>query len=175
MSQPYSIQEDVLNQVLTKLLTEAGWDLVPDVLARIQEGDAEIDSRLGALGYALPFTTNPPLLKSLSILYARYACFRDLYTGNSPSQQPANAEASFKNEFEEKFQKLEDGWMALLDATGATIPSTKFDVTVAQNTAAVDNHPGKPISAYMSDVDVKDGLNPSDGSLSDEGGRTNDI
>lgn len=177
MSQPYSAQADVMNQVLTALLTQSGWNLASalpaspsDVDLRIQEGDAEIDSRLSGLGYSLPFSTTPPLLKSLSVLYARYACFRDLYAGGSPS---AGTEAikNFKDEFEQRFTKLEGGWTSLLDSSGnviAPVANSKFGVQVAKNNAPINNPPGQLISSYMSDVDVNDGLNPSDSGSGDD-------
>lgn len=170
MSQPYCAQADVMNQVLLALLTEARWNLVStlpaspsDVDLRIQEGDADIDSRLGALGYALPFSSNPNLLKSLSVLYARYACFRDLYAGGSPSAG-TDAIKNFKDEFELRFKQLEDGWASLVDASGAVIvPATgKFGVSVAKNNAPVDDPPGILISSFMADVDKNDGLLPND-------------
>lgn len=169
MSQPYSAQADVMNQTLTTLLSQAAWNVTSnlpsspsDVDLRIQEGDAEIDSRLGAMGYALPFTNNPLLLKSLSVLYARYACFRDLFAGGSPSSG-TDAIKHFKDEFDTKMKQLEDGWASLLTAAGAVVvPTTgRFGVGVARNTASVDNAPGELISSYMDDVDSNDGLLPS--------------
>ena len=168
MSQPYSAQADVMNQVLATLLTDAGWNLTSslpaspsDVDLRIQEGDNEIDARLAALGYALPFGTNPAILKPLSVLYARYACFRDLYAGGSPSAGTA-AMTDFKNQFEEKFQKIEDGWAALVDSSGNVIAPVngKFGVNVATNNAIVNDKPGSLISGYVADSDVGDGLFP---------------
>jgi hypothetical protein len=168
VSQPYCAQADVMNQVLTTLLTDAGWNLVStlpsapsDVDLRIQEGDSEIDSRLSALGFTLPFAVNPSILKPLSVLYARYACFRDLYAGGSPSAGTA-AMTDFKNQFEEKFQKIEDGWAALVDANGNVIApaNSKFGVSVAKNTAIVDDKPGSLISGYVADSDSDDGLSP---------------
>lgn len=172
MSQPYSTPTNVLNQVLTQLLTQAAWDLSADVILRIQEGDSEIDSRLGALGYVIPFTSNPPMLLQLSVMYARYAIFRDLYAGGSPSAG-TNATQEFKDAFEEKFQKLEDGWASLVDASGNVITSQKFGVKVAQNTAPVDDAPGILISTYMSDTDTNDGLSPSEGGVDEDSNNTN--
>ncbi len=170
MAQPYSVDADVNNQVLTQLVAQAGWKTtaVSDVTLRIQEGDAEIDSRLAALGYALPFATNPAWLKPVSVLYARYACFRDMFAGGSPSAGTA-AMDNFKNEFEEKFQKLEDGWASLVDASGAVIApaNSKYGVNVAQDSSAVDNQPGQIISSFVADGDANDGLLPGDVNGSD--------
>lgn len=163
MSQPYCAQSDVLNQVLTELVAQAQWNLTDaptDITLRIQEGDAKIDSRLAALGYTLPFATNPPLLKSLSVDYARYACLRDLYAGGSATSGGGSKE-EFKKAFDEAFKELETGLASLVNSSGAVIPSSKFNVNVAQNMAPINVAPGALISDYSEAVDAGDGLAPA--------------
>lgn len=176
---PYSTTAQVINKPLSDLMTQAGWNVTEttgDVAKLINEGDAEIDSRIGALGYTLPFTgsANPPLIQVLSVLYARYACFRDLYAGGSPSGGQ-DAELKYKNEFEEKLQKLEDGWASLLDIDGNILPSNKFTVSVAQNFAKVSDNPSILVSTHMDHVDEGDGLLPSSGDDDLDRSRNNDI
>lgn len=178
MARPYSTTADVLNNTLQTALTDAGWNVLTaptDVDERISEGDDEIDARLAALGYALPFVSNPTLIKRLSVLYARYACYRDLYAGGSPSAG-ADAIQNFKDQFEELFQKIESGWASLVASDGSVVAptSSKFGVKSTQNTAIEDVAPHHLISSYVSESDADDGLSPSEGGIAD-GGVNNEI
>lgn len=158
MSQPYSTQDDVTNQTLLTLATQAEWNLnegdPSDIEIRIQEADSEIDGRLGALGYALPFGNNPPLLKTLSVLYARYACFRDLFAAGSPSGG-SDATKAFEDAFESRMEKLVEGKIMLVDAFGNVITNDKYNVIYTQNTAPL-TEPGEIISTYIEEYDKKD-------------------
>lgn len=172
MAQPYSTTAQVLNQALTLPITEAGWvvtEVTGDVAARIQEADSVIDSRLGAWGFTLPFSSNPPLLLQLSVLYARYACLRDLYTGRSPSMAASDAMKSYKDRFDEIFKQIEAGEVSLVDSTGAIVVTTKYDVqNAAVNVAPIftmaDSENQGLVDELYSDPTVTggNGLNPAD-------------
>lgn len=155
MAKPYSTVAQVLDEVLTDLVTQASWNVVDasgiGVSRRIAEGDNQIDSRLGAMGYALPFATNPAAVTDLSILYACYACFRDLYAASSPGTLNPQAKA-FKDRFDEKMQALETGLDALIDSSNAVIPNTQYlpQVSVEKKNPAPmqDNYPNSPNGPY---------------------------
>ncbi len=160
MSQPYCIQSDVTNQALLLLLQQAQWNLVAngssDVEVRIQEADSEIDSRLAGVGYSLPFSNNPPLLKQLSIMYSRYACFRDLFAGGSPSGG-SDATKAYEERFEKKMDAILAGSIALVDAFGNVVSNGKYSVSFTTNDAPLLN-PNQLISSYIADYDKQDGL-----------------
>ena len=153
MAQPYSTTAQVLNRVLTGLVAQAGWsstELTGDVAARIGEGDREIDARLAGLEVALPFATNPPILKDLSVLYARYACFRDLYSAGEPTEKNPQA-AQFLDQFEKKWKAIQEGWMRILDTSSAQVASTKFatlTVDYPATEAGGDAYPNYPSGPY---------------------------
>lgn len=125
-----------------------------DVCQRIAEGDNEIDTRLAGLEVPLPFATNPPALADLSVLYARFACLRDLYSGNSPHAVSPAAQA-FKDRFEEKWMHLEEGWAKLVDGSGNTVAAGKFKpqstpepALATTSLAGVDTYPSYPLGPY---------------------------
>jgi hypothetical protein len=151
MSKPYATTAQVLNQALTALIQSAQWDVTEvtgDVARRISEADNEIDSRLAGLGIPLPFTTNPPILQDLSVLYARYACLRDSYTAGDPKTGGGKASQDFKDQFEDRFKALVEGKAELLDASSQVIAKTKFQpltVSIPEADApARDNYPNAP-------------------------------
>lgn len=156
MAQPYSTKAEVLGKVLSDLTTKAGW-ADADFTAVISEADNEIDSRLSGMGYALPFgVNNPPLVKQLSILYARHAIFRDTYTGVAPSDKEPSAAKQFLDQFESKLEALNKGWTSLVDAYGNVIYSGKFDVGFATNDAPETEPVGELISTYVERYDAQD-------------------
>lgn len=134
-----------------QVATTAPVPIEGDVSRRIAEADSEIDTRLAGLEVALPLASNPPLLNVLSVLYARYACFRDLYAAGQPSKVNPNA-VQYREEFEAKWDRLAKGWAKLVDSTGAVVASTKFaTVTIEYEdpaTAAVDQYPNYPSGPY---------------------------
>lgn len=173
MAQPYSTTAQVLNQALTLPMTDAGWvltEVTGDVAIRIQEADTMIDAKLASWGYILPFATNPPLLMQLSVLYSRYACLRDLYTGRSPSIASSDAMKAYKDRFDELFKQIEDGKASLVTSAGAVVPNTKYDVTnaavdVAPIFTMTDPENQGVVDTLYSDPSVTggDGINPATG------------
>lgn len=156
--QPYSIQSDVTNQTLLVLAQQAAWNVTPgapsDIEVRIQEADSEIDSRLASMGYSIPFSNNPPLLKTLSVLYSRYACFRDLFAAGSPSGG-GEATKAFESAFEKRMSALQSGNAFLVDASGNIVSNSKYGVSFTSNRTVLDQ-PGGIISSYISDFDAVD-------------------
>lgn len=108
-----------------QVVTGAPVIITGDVAQRIGEGDRVIDTKLTGLEIALPFSSNPPALQDLSVLYARYACFRDLYAAGDPSAPNPQAE-HYLAEFNTRWMDLEEGWQKLIDANGVQIATTKF-------------------------------------------------
>lgn len=130
--------------------TTAPISITGDVLARIMEADNEIDTRLAGLGVPLPFVINPPVLQNWSMLYARYACLRDLYTGTNP-QAGSDASKSFLAEFEAKWTQIREGWQVLLDNSSTIIQASKFTpqtVAYPVETPVTDNYPRAPQGPY---------------------------
>jgi len=156
MSKPYSTTAQVLNPALLTLVSTAQWnrtELTGDVAALISEGDNEIDARLAALEVPLPFATNPAIVQDLSVLYARYACFRDLYAAGAPAAgKGLNPNAQkYLDQFETKMKGLIDGTLKLVDSTGAVIPGTKYaTVTVPYPCPEknIDPYPNYPSGPY---------------------------
>lgn len=156
MAQPYSTTAQVLNPALRTLVTTAQWsvtELTGDVAALIKEGDNEIDARLAALEVPLPFATNPAIVQDLSVLYARYAAFRDLYAAGQPAAgKGLNPNAQkYLDQFEAKMNGLIDGTLKLVDSTGAVISGNKFaTVTVPYPCPQknVDSYPNYPSGPY---------------------------
>jgi len=125
-----------------------------DVCQRIAEADNEIDTRLAGMGVNLPFVVNPPILQDFSVLYARYACLRDLYTGNNPL---ANSESAklFLQEFDAKWTQMQTGWKVLVDGTSTPISAGKFtpqSVGYPQTEQGGDLYPNYPNGPYP-DID----------------------
>ena len=143
----YCTVADVLSKALIKPVQDAGWDTSstsPDVTEFITETGSVIDSLLGKLGYALPFTTTPPVLLQMAKAYARYALLRDLFTGDAPSQAAAASIKANKDRFDALSQGLETGSVSLVDAAGAVIPRSQNEV----KTADYPDDAGVPVDAY---------------------------
>ena len=117
-----------------------------DICQRIAEADNEIDTRLAGMGIGLPFVINPPILQDFSVLYSRYACLRDLYTGANPAANSESAKA-FLSEFEAKWEQMRTGWKVIVDTTGANISAGKFtpgSVDYPVQGHVTDNYPRAP-------------------------------
>ncbi len=161
MPKPYSTTAQVLNQSLQALISQAAWnvtELTGDVAARIAEGDNEIDQRLAAMGFSLPFATNPSALQDLSVLYGRYACLRDLFTENSPATISKMMD-EYKIRFEEELMRMEEGWSVLVDANGGVISGSKFTPLTTPypsngESPMRDNYPNYPQGPYPDPVSV---------------------
>jgi hypothetical protein len=154
VAQPYSTTAQVLNRVLVQLAKQAGWDtteVTGDVAPRIAEGDRTIDAKLAGLEIALPFATNPPILQDLSVLYARGACFRDLYSAGDPTKGNPQAKAYF-DAFNVKWQEIVDGTMKIVDTTGAQVSSTKYATVTTgypcADDSVKDEYPNFPNGPY---------------------------
>lgn len=155
MAKPYSTTAQVLNPALLSLVTTARWnrtELTGDVAALIQEGDNEIDARLAGLEVALPFVANPPLIQDLSVLYARYACFRDLYAAGNPNGKAGSSnEQKYLDMFNAKFKSLVDGYSNLVTSAGVEVASLKFatlTIDYPSATTQSDQYPNFPSGPY---------------------------
>jgi hypothetical protein len=114
------------------------------------EASNEIDTRLAGLGVTLPFTTNPPVLQDWCVLYARYACLRDLYTSGDPQgPQPGKA---YLDSFESKWLEFKTGWKQLLDSSGTAVTASKFtpltDDYPSSEVQSKDLYPQYPLGPY---------------------------
>jgi hypothetical protein len=118
----YSNVVDVKSVTFARRLVEAEWD-DEDVRERIEEGDNVINAKLKAMGYDVPFATTPPLVKTMSILYARWAISRDVFHEVAPSRSSGDGYKSYLDRFERIFDLLSKGEMVLLDAEGNIINS----------------------------------------------------
>ncbi len=131
--------------------TSAPVVITGSVAQRIQEGDRRIDAKLAALEVALPFATNPPALTDLSVKYARYACFRDLYAAGDPDKPNPTAD-HYLQEFEKDWLDFEEGWQKLVDATGAQVAMTKFATLTSPYPVSTgcdrDEYPNYPNGPY---------------------------
>lgn len=130
----YSTAAEVKDTVLATMATQAGWaDAQFD--ERILEADRTIDAKLAAMGYPAPFGTTPPLVNTMSILYARYASVRDLFLKGAPSKANASTEQGYLDRFYELIRELKEGEAKLLDTGGVPIAPTS-DAYRVQTTAA---------------------------------------
>jgi len=120
MSQPYCTASEVKNKAVEAAVQQAGWSDT-EVGYRILESDTIIDSALAGLGYGLPFTTNPPLVKILSIIHSRYCVLRDAYKNAAPSLAGAEGFKSYQEQFDGLLEKLTKGELRLLDNNGSEI------------------------------------------------------
>jgi hypothetical protein len=111
----YCTTAEAKDQVLVKILSQSGWTEATDFATRIAEGDAVIDAALAAVGYTVPFTTVPALVKQLSVLYARYAVIRDAFKSSAPSEGGAKSWTPYKEQFDDLIKLLQSG--------GITIPN----------------------------------------------------
>ena len=156
MAQPYCNVSDVLNKPITKVLTDAGWDYSPtsvDVVPLIAESDAEIDSRLGKLGYTLPFVSNPQIVFEMSVAHTRYAILRDVFTGDAPSQAAAASMKANKDHFDELMSGIVSGSASLVDSGGNVVPRSENGVSTAsypdtEGSPLIDAYPSYPAGPY---------------------------
>ncbi len=121
-----------------------------DIAQRIAEGDRKIDARLAGLEISLPFAANPPAIQDISVAYARYACFRDLYASGDPSKGNPQADRYLK-EYEDLWTQLKEGWAKLVDSSGAQVAATKFSVLTIgypQPSRNQDMYPNFPSGPY---------------------------
>lgn len=134
-----------------QISTSAPVDILGDVVLRIMEADNEIDTRLAGMGVTLPLASNPPILRDISVLYARAACLRDMYTGANPQANSESAKV-FMDQFEKKWEQLRTGWKVLLDAAGTPISASKFTPMTAQypetEMPPQDRYPNYPLGPY---------------------------
>lgn len=105
----YCTTAEAKDQVLVKILAQSGWTESTDFATRIAEGDAVIDAALAAVGYTVPFTTVPALVKQLSVLYARYAVIRDAFKNSAPSEGGAAGWTPYKEQFDNLVKLLQEG------------------------------------------------------------------
>ena len=129
-----------------QVVTTAPVIVLGDVWLRIVEADNEIDSRLAGMGISLPFASNPPALQDLSVMYARYACLRDLYTGTNPQANSESAK-NYLDRFENKWLEIKQGWQAFVDSAGAPVNAGKFTpqtVDYPKEEHVTDNYPRAP-------------------------------
>ena len=133
-----------------QVATTSPTQIIGDVCLRIMEADNEVDTRLAGMGYSLPFAVNPPAVQDLSVLYARYACMRDAYTGSNPQANSESAKV-FLSQFEAKLMAIKAGEADLVDASGQTVPKSKYTPLTAPYPCPQpmrDNYPNYPQGPY---------------------------
>lgn len=88
-----------------------------DIAILITDADNEINSKL-ASKYSVPFSTTPPIIKTLSKTIAAYYVMRDLFTNDSQN----------KNEWTDSYkdalrtlEKMSKGEYIVLDSSGAEL------------------------------------------------------
>lgn len=130
----YCTAAEAKDKDLSRQVAQAAW-VDSDVNDRIAEGDAVIDSFMGQAGYSpLPFSPVPALVKRLSILYAKYACLRDMHHHFAPSQAGGEGYKGYKDQFDALMKAILDGKAGLVDAGGEliepTVPSVSMNVHI---------------------------------------------
>lgn len=158
----YATAAEVKDKDLSRLVTQAGW-LDADVNDRIAEGDAVIDSALAQMGFndlITLFATVPALIKRLSILYARYACLRDMHHHFAPSQAGGESYKAYKDQFDALLAEVIEGKKAIVDASGNRIEPTTVSpsMRVQTNTENLERAltMGDPESEILDGVDYSD-------------------
>lgn len=116
----YCTSAEAKDQALVKVITQAAWTDPTDINTRIAEADAVIDAALAAVGYTVPFTSTPALVKQLSILYTRYAVLRDIYKNSAPSQGGAEGWKPYKEQFDNLVELLQKGEISLPNVSKAS-------------------------------------------------------
>ena len=84
------------------------------------------------------------------MLYARYACLRDLYTGADPNGESPTAKANLER-FEAKWEQMKTGWQVLLNPNGSGISGSKYGTMTAEYPTAEgggDKYPNFPNGPY---------------------------
>jgi phage gp36-like protein len=154
----YCTATEAKDKDLSRQVAQAAW-VDADVDDRIAEGDAVINGYLGGLGYDLPFAVTPPLVKRLSILYARYACLRDMHHHFSPSQAGGKGYEGYKEQFDALIKAILAGEIDLIDAAGEPIPTTGAEeMRVQTNTVDLQRAMtmGDPESEILDGTDYAD-------------------
>lgn len=144
----YSTADDVKSVTFANKMGGAGWN-DDDIYERIEEADNVIDSRLRAMGFPAPFTVGeldqqgnatapfpPPLVRDLSILYARWAISRDLFHEVAPSSSSGDGYKSYIERFEKIMEHLAKGEMVLIGFDG-----TIFTHSVGRVAITTENVP----------------------------------
>lgn len=155
---PYATAAEVKDKDLSRQIAQATW-VDADLEDRIAEGDAVIDACMRGLGYAVPFSPVPPLIKRLSILYGRYAAMRDLHHHFAPSQAGGAGFNGYREQFERLLEKLQKGQAILVDASGTPLPTVESTaMRVQTNTEDLRRalNMGDPESATLDTADYTD-------------------
>jgi len=130
----YCTAAEVVGKTLVKALAQASWNQTTDIAAYLAEVDAAIDASMTAMGYAVPFTTVPPLINKMAIYYARYAVIRDLYENTAPSQGGSNRRDEYKKLYEDMLTAFQEGKLRLVSSTGVELTKTSGGAqTISEN------------------------------------------
>lgn len=127
----YSTALQVKDKDIVRFTDQAGWD-DSDIEARIEEADRYVDACLAKLGFVVPFIDVPPLVNTLSTLYARYATIRDLFPAFGQNKDVEQGER-YKKPFDSLIADLKDGKISIVDDSGNVLDPARVSNRILTN------------------------------------------
>jgi len=116
----YCTINEVKDKTIERAITDAGWT-DDNIQTRINEGWGYIESVLFLLGYKREQLLNCQLVKSLNILYARYAIIRDIFQNIAPSEGGEPGYRKWREEVDKILEQIKTGQIVLIDNDGNRI------------------------------------------------------
>ncbi len=134
----YCAATDVKTNAIAKVMTDASWSDA-NIESRITEADDTINAELKGMGFTLPFSSVPPIIKWISVYLSRYNCLRDLFQDQAAygtTEEKALFER-WKKLADDLLKGIKDGTKKVVDSTGAAVAFNDESLAVMTNTADV--------------------------------------
>jgi hypothetical protein len=122
--------DEVKDKTIERAIADAGWTN-DNIQKRIDEGWSYIESVLFLLGYTRDQLLTCPLVKSLNILYSRYAIIRDIFQNIAPSEGGEPGFAKWREEVDKTLEQIKNGQIILVNNDGELITPYRANLAVA--------------------------------------------
>lgn len=134
----YCTATDVKGKSVNRPINDAGW-ADADIDLIIIEADNYINSKLLPMGFTTTQLGTAVIVKTLSILYSRYAVIRDIYVNASLSRSPGQEFTKWLEIVDKMLDQILKGEMQLYTSAGVVISPAGGDarMTVISNTETV--------------------------------------
>lgn len=116
----YITISDVRSKPIDEKILKAGWSDA-DVERVIDEAESYVEGYLLRLGYVRSQLQKSKLVKSLCVLYSRYAILRDIYTLQAPSTSAGEEYHKWKENVDDILEKISKNEIVLIDNNGDVI------------------------------------------------------